>query len=118
MVIVYLLISHLIFNYLRQGDVIPSAICGPQHKLYCYIIENIFGPKKKEGIWIGSARYRISKAFDIWWPDEPMKAFGVYFTYDLKLLEKKNFTEHLDSMSMWFSGLNNCRCVSLLRMSS
>jgi len=31
MVIVYLLISHLIFNYLRQGDVIPSAICGPQY---------------------------------------------------------------------------------------
>lgn len=33
MVIVYLLISHLIFNYLRQGDGIPSAICRPQYKL-------------------------------------------------------------------------------------
>ena len=37
MVIVYLLISHLIFNYLRQGDAIPSAICGTQYNDRVYV---------------------------------------------------------------------------------
>ena len=32
------------------------------------------------------------------WPDEPIKALGTYFTYDLKLFEEKNFIEHLDSV--------------------
>ena len=53
---------------------------------------------KTEGMWIGSARHSKSKPFGIKWPDEPIKALGVYFTYDIKLLNEKNFIERLDSI--------------------
>ena len=53
---------------------------------------------KTEGKWIGSARHSKSKPFGIKWPDEPIKALGVYFTYDIKLLHEKNFIERLDSI--------------------
>ena len=53
---------------------------------------------KTEGMWIGSARHSKSKPFNIKWPDEPIKAPGVYFTYDIKLLYEKNFIEKLDSI--------------------
>ena len=49
-------------------------------------------------MWIGSARHSKSKPFEIKWPDEPIKALGVYFTYDIKLLHEKNFIEKLDSI--------------------
>ena len=62
---------------------------------------------KTEGMWIGSARHSKSKPFEIKWPDEPIKALGVYFTYDIKLLHEKNFIEKLDSIkkliNMWSS---------------
>ena len=32
------------------------------------------------------------------WPNEPIKALGVYYSYDQKLLDEKNFIENLDSV--------------------
>ena len=49
-------------------------------------------------MWIGSARHSKSKPFGIKWPDKPIKALGVYFTYDIKLLHETNFIERLDSI--------------------
>ena len=46
---------------------------------------------KTEGMWIGSKRHYKEKPFGIKWPDEPIKALGVYFTYNQKLLKEKNF---------------------------
>ena len=37
---------------------------------------------KTEGMWIGSSKNNNDKPFGIKWPDEPVKALGVYFTYD------------------------------------
>ena len=42
-------------------------------------------------MWIGSKRHYKQKPFGIKWPDEPIKALGVYFTYDQKLLKEKFF---------------------------
>ena len=53
---------------------------------------------KTEGMWIGSKRHYKEKPFGVKWPDEPIKALGVYFTYDQKLLKEKNFIELLDSI--------------------
>ena len=53
---------------------------------------------KTEGMWIGSKRHYKEKPFGVKWPDEPIKALGVYFTYDQKLLKEKNFIERLDSI--------------------
>ncbi|KAL9982663.1 hypothetical protein ACROYT_G004734 [Oculina patagonica] len=53
---------------------------------------------KTEGMWIGSSKENKTKPFGIKWPNEPIKALGVYFTYDQKLLKEKNFIERLDSI--------------------
>jgi len=48
---------------------------------------------KTEGMWIGSSKENKAKPLGIKWPNDPIKALGVYFTYDLKLLKEKNFIE-------------------------
>ena len=49
-------------------------------------------------MWIGSKSHYKEKPIGVKWPDEPIKALGVYFTYDQKLLKEKNFIERLDSI--------------------
>ena len=49
-------------------------------------------------MWIGSFRGKIGEPFSIKWPKTPIKALGVYFAYDQKLLKEKNFIERLDSI--------------------
>ena len=53
---------------------------------------------KTEGMWIGASRENKTKPFGIKWPTKPIKALGLYFTYDLELLKEKNFIERLDSI--------------------
>ena len=55
-------------------------------------------PTQKEGMWIGSSRQNKTKPLGIKWPDEPIKALGVYYSYDPKLLHERNFIEKLDSI--------------------
>ena len=55
-------------------------------------------PSKTEGMWIGSSRGNKTKPFGIKWPNEPIKALGVYCSYDPKLLLEKNFIEKLDTI--------------------
>ena len=45
-----------------------------------------------------SSKVNKEKLFGIKWPEKPIKALGVYFTYDQKLLQEKNFIERLDSI--------------------
>ena len=60
-------------------------------------------------MWIGSSKENNAKPLGIRWPNEPIKALGVYYTYDVKLLREKNFIERLDSIkkkkliSIWSS---------------
>ena len=44
-------------------------------KIYC---------SKTEGMWIGSLQESKEEHFGIKWPKIPIKALGVYFTYDQK----------------------------------
>ena len=64
-------------------------------------------PSKSEGMWIGSSRGNKTKPFGIKWPNEPIKALGVYYSYDPKLLLEKNFIEKPDTrkklINMWSS---------------
>ena len=41
---------------------------------------------KAEGMWIGTSRKNKTKPLGIKWPSEPIKALGVYYTYDLTLI--------------------------------
>ena len=53
---------------------------------------------KTEGLWIGSLKYNDTKPFGIKWPDEPIKALGVFFTYDQNLIYEKNFKDKVLKM--------------------
>ena len=53
---------------------------------------------KTEGMWIGSSRSNKTKPLDINWPNEPIKALGIFYTYDLKVLHEKNFLKNLDNI--------------------
>ena len=66
----------------------------------------------------GSGRLEIK--LGIKWPDEPIKALGVYYSYDIKLLHEKNFIERLDSVkkliNIWSSrGLSNYGKVTIIK---
>ena len=55
-------------------------------------------------MWIGSSRGNKTKPFGIKCPNEPIKALGVYYFYDPKLLLEKNFLEKLDIIKkLWSS---------------
>ena len=71
-------------------------------------------------MWIGSSRDKTSKPFGIKWPDEPIKALGVYYSYVIKLLHEKNFIERLDSVkkliNIWSSrGLSIYGKVTIIK---
>ena len=53
---------------------------------------------KTEGLWIGSLKGSEMKPLGIKWPQDPIKALGIFFSYDKKLLYLKNFTEKLDKI--------------------
>ena len=53
---------------------------------------------KTEGLWIGSLNDSESKPLGIKWPTEPIKALGVFFTYNQKLSHLKNFSEKIDDI--------------------
>ena len=44
---------------------------------------------KTEGMWIGALKNNKNKPFSIKWPNGPIKALGVFYTYDSKLLMDK-----------------------------
>ena len=85
---------------------------------------NISGLKmncsKTEGMWIGSLKESKEEYFGIKWPKIPIKALGVYFTHDQKLLKEKNFIERLDSIekliNIWSSrGLSIYGKVTIIK---
>ena len=62
---------------------------------------------KTEGMWIGPSKDNLAKPMGIKWPKESIKALGVFYSYDSKLLREKKFIERLDStkklINIWSS---------------
>ena len=90
--------------------------------------ERITGPvsglkincSKTDGMWKGSLKESKEENFGIKWPKITIKALGVYFTYDQKLLTEKNFIERLDRIkkliNIWSStGLSIYGQVTLIK---
>ena len=70
---------------------------------------------KTEGMWIGSLKESKEEHFGTEWPKIPIKALGVYFTYDQKLLKEKNFIERL-LINIWSSrGLSIYGKVTIIK---
>ena len=88
------------------------------------LFKNLCGLKinssKTEGMWIGSQKNNEEKPLGIKWPSEPIKALGVFFTYDQALLYEKNFQDKLDNMkkltNIWSSrGLSIYGKVTIIK---
>ena len=54
-------------------------------------------------MWIGSLKENVMKPLGIKWPQEPIKALGVFFSYDKKLLYMKNFSEKLGCLHIFIA---------------
>ncbi len=74
------------------------------HKLFD-VIDNfgiISGLKlnvsKSQALWLGSKRFCRDKPFNILWPDEPVKALGVYFSYNEDAAMEKNFDSKIKKL--------------------
>ena len=75
---------------------------------------------KTEGMWLGSLKGNEMKPLGIKWPSNPIKALGVFFSYDKKLLFQKNFSERLDKIkkliNIWSSrGLSLYGKVTIIK---
>ena len=46
---------------------------------------------KSQAVWLGSKKINEDKPFNIKWPEKPIKALGVYFSYDKDATQKSNF---------------------------
>ena len=64
-------------------------------------------------MWIGSLRNHKARPFGIKWLDEPIKALGVYFIYNQKLLKENNFIERLDSVTEKLINIWSSRGLSI-----
>ena len=78
---------------------------------------------KTEALWIGSQKNNDEKPIGINWPSEPIKALGVFFTYDQALLYENIFLDNLDKMkkltNIWSPrGLSSYGKVIILRIKS
>ncbi len=49
-------------------------------------------------MWIGWLKDSEMGPFGIKWPQDPIKALGVFFAYDKKMLYLKNFSDKLDGI--------------------
>ena len=75
---------------------------------------------KTEGMWIGTLKDSEMKPLGIKWPQDPIKALGVFFSYDKQLLYLKNFSDKLDDIkkliNIWSSrGLSLYGKVTIIK---
>ena len=55
--------------------------------------------EKTEGMWLGDDKDSADTPFGIKWPKTPIKALGIFHSYDKKAAEKYNFISKLDKLS-------------------
>ena len=80
------------------SDLNSARILFQQLELFKILSGLEVNSSKTEGFWIGSLKDNDLKPFGIKWPIEPIKALGVFFTYDKKLLYEKKFKNRVDNM--------------------
>ena len=49
--------------------------------------------KKTEGMWLGCWKNNTQTPFGFHWPRDPIKALGIFFSYDLNKSNELNFVE-------------------------
>ena len=54
--------------------------------------------KKTEGMWLGSWKNNTETPFGFRWPRDPIKALGIFFSYDLNKTNDLNFIEKIKNL--------------------
>ena len=54
--------------------------------------------EKTEGIWLGRERYNSETPFGIRWPKVPVKALGIYFSYNTTDSNTLNFISEIEEL--------------------
>ena len=65
--------------------------------------------EKTEGLWLGSNIHSQKKPFGIKWSKEPIKALGIYYSYDKQSAERANFDDKIKKLEMmlhWWKARN------------
>ena len=50
---------------------------------------------KSEGMWLGRWKNKTETPFGFRWPREPIKALGIFFSYDINRTNELNFEEKI-----------------------
>ena len=58
---------------------------------------------KTEAMWLGTWKNRKEKSFSFKWPDDPVLALGIYFTYDSERARMLNLDEKIDKLEKTLS---------------
>ena len=54
--------------------------------------------KKSEGMWLGTEKNNNSEPFGIKWPNTPIKALGICFSYNKQAAINKNYVDKIESL--------------------
>jgi len=90
------------YNTTRQTNTKNQNLqLGSQDKSICQF-GNVSGlrlnPTKTKDLWLGPWRDREEKPFGFKWPKEPVRALGIFISYDEKQNNKKNFLVKIEKL--------------------
>ena len=69
--------------------------------------------EKTKALWLGPWRFKSSKPFGLKWTTDPVRALGIFISYDVKENNKKNIDRKVDNMTTKLD-IWRARCLSLL----
>ena len=82
--------------FVRDLDSIPELLA------LLYQFRNLSGLEinatKTEGMWLGSWKNNLETLFGFRWPRDPIKALGIFFSYDSSKTTELNFTEKIRNL--------------------
>ena len=82
--------------FVRDLDSIPELLALLNH------FSNLSGLEinatKTEGMWLGRWKSRLEPPFGFRWPQDPIKALGIFFSYDSRKAIELNFIEKIRNL--------------------
>jgi len=83
--------------FLKNADSITNAT------EILWLFGNISGLKlnigKTKAIWLGSWRHKVSKPLGLNWTNEPVRALGIFISYNEQENDKKNVARKIDNLN-------------------
>ena len=82
-------------------------------QLLTQLLRNISGLKlnlgKTKAIWLGSWRHKVSKPLGLNWTNEPVRALGIFTSYNEQENDKKNASRKIDNLNIKLDLWRGCK---------